>query len=212
MARKLVGLSTLFIFIRAGAFLNGCAIGTTNALVSHNPLNMASQQRQGNIFLMKFEDKRNVTEYIGNKRNGFGMVLGHIGIENPEKIDVLLTNYFAEALQAAGYKVDVEKPEAPGLPADKSYDLVVKGEINEFWMDLYMAVWHSMTIKMMALNPKDKSVLWSKDFHGEQKNVLWIGATGEYEKVIGEAVTNTLNQAVTEFCSEEFYQTVKKPK
>jgi hypothetical protein len=44
---------------------------------------------------------------------------------------------------------------------------------------------------------------------GENKNVLWVGATAEYEKVIRQALTKALNNAISEFTSDEFVKAVK---
>jgi hypothetical protein len=40
--------------------------------------------------------------------------------------------------------------------------------------------------------------------------ILWIGATGEYEKVISESLTKALNRAAKEFASDEFYGILRK--
>ena len=45
--------------------------------------------------------------------------------------------------------------------------------------------------------------------HGEAKNVLWAGATSEYEKVIRQALTKALNNAASEFASDEFDKAIK---
>ncbi len=52
--------------------------------------------------------------------------------------------------------------------------------------------------------------MWEKDIQGEEKNVLWLGTTSEYEKVIRQALTKALNQAAKEFASDEFYKFIKK--
>jgi hypothetical protein len=89
------------------------------------------------------------------------------------------------------------------------FDAMFEGEIVEFWMDLYMAVWHKVGVKLTAKRPDSKEVLWEKVIHDEDKNVLWIGATAEYEKVIRQALTKALNKAASEFASDEFFKTIK---
>ena len=96
------------------------------------------------------------------------------------------------------------------MPSQVRFGAIVDGEIVEFWLDLYMAVWHKVGVKVKALDPVNQNVLWEKDIRGEEKNVLWIGATSEYEKVIRQALNKALNQAAKEFASDEFYKVIKK--
>jgi hypothetical protein len=55
-----------------------------------------------------------------------------------------------------------------------------------------------------------KEVLWEKVIRGEEKNVLGMGATSEYEKVIRQGLTKALNNTASEFASEEFTRAVKE--
>ena len=41
-----------------------------------------------------------------------------------------------------------------------------------------------------------------------ESRVLWVGATGEYERIIREALTKALNKALDEFTSDEFYSSI----
>jgi hypothetical protein len=188
----------------------GCAAGVTKVKINMEPLEQIENKKEGNIFVKQFVDKRNETHYIGNKRNGFGMVLGHIGAADGINLEVLLTKYFAEALIEAGYNAVVQEPLSSGIPGNVRFDAIVEGEIVTFWMDLYMHVWHQVEVKVKALAPSTQDILWEKNVKGGESRVLWIGATAEYERIIREALTKALNQAAEEFASEEFYKAVKK--
>ncbi len=201
----------LMALVLVSLLINGCAIGTTRLQVLHDPLDKVDKARQGKILVHTFADKRKEAnlEEIGNKRNGFGMVLGHVAVNEGVKLDELLTRYFAEALNAAGYTTVMES----SLSADSgrdTFDAVVTGEINEFWMDLYMKVWHKVEVTTMALNPNTHSVVWQKQIQGDESNVLWVGASGEFERVISTALTRALNQATREYASDEFYSAIRK--
>jgi hypothetical protein len=138
------------------------------------------------------------------------MVLGNIGPEEGLNLNDVLTNYFVEAMQEAGYTVVFSKEtKAPEELEKMKFDAMIDGEIVEFWLDLYMAVWHYTTTKLTAKHPDSKEVLWEKVIHGEEKNALWIGATSEYEKVIRQSLTKALNKAASEFASEDFFKPVK---
>lgn len=198
-------ISVLFL----GIFAGGCAVGTTRVPISHGPLDKVENKKTGNIMVKQFVDKREDTEYIGNKRNMFGMVLGNIGTEEGIELEVLLTKYFTEALREAGYNVITNEPQQTDAGQVK-VDAIVDGEIIEFWLDLYMKVWHNTEVKLRAMDPESQAVLWEKDIKSDQSNVLWVGASGEYEKVISESLTKALNQAAKEFASDAFYKTLKK--
>lgn len=201
----------LIIFLIGISFLMGCALGVTRVRVNHDPLVRVENKKEGNILVSPFKDVRpQKREYIGNKRNMYGMVLGHIGTEAGVSLTEILTEYFAEALTEAGYTVVIMKEMKVPEGSEKiKFDAMLDGEIVEFWMDLYMAVWHKVGVKLIAKHPDSKEAFWEKLVQDEEKNVLWLGATGEYEKVIRQALTRALNKAVSEFASNEFEKTVK---
>ncbi len=191
-------------------FIGGCAIGTTRLNVAHEPLDRIESKKEGNILIRQFVDKRKDTQHIGNKRNGFGMVLGHIATMEGVKLEVLLTNYFAEAFKEAGYNTVILEAQSTVSPGQVKFDAIIDGEIIEFWLDLYMAVWQYNKVKVKVLNPVNQGIIWEKDIQGDQTNVLWVGLSSEYEKVISQALTKALNQAAKEFASDQFYKSLKK--
>ena len=199
-------LMMLLVFI-----ISGCAIGTTRLVVTHDPLASVANKKQGTILVKLFADKRKEQDLdiIGNKRNGFGMVLGHVGMQEGVKLDALMTKYFADALNAAGYNTVVQDAQSAPVPGAQ-YDAIVTGQIKEFWMDLYMKVWHKVDINTQALNATTQAVVWEKRVEGDESNVLWVGATGEYEKVVAAALTKALNQAAQAYASDDFSTAIKK--
>jgi len=200
----------LIVFLVGVSFLMGCALGVTRVNVSYDLLSRIENKKEGNILINEFKDVRpQQREYIGNKRNMYGMVLGHIGTEPGVSLTGLLTRYFAESLREAGYKTVVMKEaKMPEGSEQIKFDAMLEGEIVEFWMDLYMAVWHKVGVKLTAKHPDSKEVLWEQVIYGEDKNVLWVGATAEYEKVIRQALTKALNRAASEFASDEFFKKI----
>jgi len=203
-----------FLILLVGtSLLMGCAIGVTRVRIDHDPLIRVENKKEGNILVSEFKDVRPVREYIGNKRNAYGMVLGHIGTESGVSLTEILTKYFAEALNQAGYTVAIMKETKVPEGSEKiKFDAMLEGEIREFWLDLYMAVWHYVTVRLIAERPESKEVLWEKVVNGEEKRVLWVGATAEYERIIRESLTKALNQAVSEFASDEFRQAIRSSK
>jgi len=192
--------------------VGGCAIGTTMVSVSPDPLQQVTDKKKGEILVNQFVDSRlpEQRNYIGNKRNGYGMVLGHISLPDGVKLEPLVTKYFAEALKEAGYNVVICDSPASLVPNTMKFDAVIDGEITRFWLDLYMKTWHNVDVKITAIDPTSKKKLWEKTIHGDKTNVLWWGTTSEFEKVIKEALTVALNKAAQEFASDEFYSAIKK--
>ena len=179
--------------------------------ISHGPLDEVTPQREGTILVKRFVDEREPEQkpYIGNKRNGFGMVLGHVAALEGVEIESRLAEYFAEALRQAGYEAIVADPQAATGSDGVHYDAVLEGRIQTFWLDLYMAVWHKVAVNLSLLDQDSQRVLWEGDVEGSEANTLWIGATAEFEKVVRQAMTQALNRAATEFASEDFYQSVR---
>ncbi|MBU0680542.1 MAG: hypothetical protein KKD73_03880 [Proteobacteria bacterium] len=199
----------IFLVFIALTLLGGCAAGTTQLQINHNTLNQVSVKREGNLLVKQFVDARKNTIYIGNKRNGFGMVLGHVGIHGTESLESIMTRYFAEALQENGYRVTIDNGQSGINSSQQNFDAIIEGSILEFWMDLYMAVWHRVNVDVKAIDPASGNVLWGKEIAGSEKRTLWVGATGEYERIVREAITKTLNAAMEEFASEQFYSSLR---
>jgi hypothetical protein len=199
----------LLLLICLTILASGCAIGTTTVTVSHDPLQQVPDKKKGDLLVNQFVDSRKPDHknYIGNKRNGYGMVLGHIGLPDGVKLETLVTKYFAEALAEAGYNVAIS---ASPVPGNKKFDAVIDGEITEFWLDLFLRIWQDVDVKITASDPTSKKKLWEKTIKGDKANTLWVGTTSEFEKVISEALTIALNKAAQEFASDEFYNAIKK--
>jgi hypothetical protein len=189
--------------------LAGCAFGVTKVDVAHSPLSGEMTKREGTVLVKQFSDGRQPghREHIGNKRNGFGMVLGSIGTQDGINLEALLTRYFVEALQHAGYNA-VLQPSASG-DSNIAFDAVLEGEIKEFWLDLYMMTWHSVDVMLTLKDKPETHVLWERDIRGEKTNALWIGVSSEFERVIRQALDVALDQAVKEFASTDFQDAVK---
>jgi uncharacterized lipoprotein YajG len=206
--KKLSFCGSAVSVLAAVMLLGGCAAGTTEVKVSHGPLNAVSNTKEGNLLIKRFVDNRKETKYVGNKRNGFGMVLGHVGLHGDKSLESILTQYFAEALQEAGYTVTVHDGISELDFSQATFNAVIEGEIVEFWMDLYMAVWHRVGVNIRAINPANEQVLWEDRIEGAEKRTLWAGATGEYERIIREALTIALNRALEKFASDDFYNSI----
>ncbi|MCA1964871.1 MAG: hypothetical protein LDL31_13080, partial [Prosthecobacter sp.] len=185
--------------ILSAALLSNCALGTTQINVSHSPLQPAPVQRSGTIIVKPFTDSRKVDDKksIGNKRNGYGMVLGGFATQGGRTVAEIMTEHVADALRAAGYQAVVE-----GASGSSSSGTVLEGDVYEFWLDMFTACWHNVGVDVSL--KKGSSVVWRKKFDGSETNVLWVGLNSEIEKVVRQALDKALNAAVKEFSSADF--------
>lgn len=188
---------------------SACAFGTTPIKIVPTPFESieghVEQARQGDIVVHRFTDNRDEEkrEFIGAKRNGYGMVLGHLGVVEGTTLPDLMTQFFTEALRDAGYRAVIEGTPDSETPSDFQPIATLEGGIEKFWLDMYMATWHLVEISVSLWNNSDE-VLWEGLFEGEETNVLWLGLSGEFEKVIRQALDKALAQAVVDFSSDDF--------
>ena len=196
--------SKIILALAAAILLSNCAIGTSKVRASHSPLQPVASKRSGTILVKPFTDSRKLEDKtkVGNKRNGFGMVLGSFALKGGKSVAQTMTEYVADALKEAGYNVVMEgSGAAPG-------SVVLEGDVYEFWLDLFMATWHNVGVDL-KLRSRAGAVVWQKKVNGSETNVLWLGINSEIEKVIRQAIDKALNQAVREFASGDFASHVK---
>lgn len=198
------------VMVLLAILLEGCVTGTTKLVMRHAPLAPVAQKRQGDVLVRPFVDTRVDTKYIGNKRNGYGMIMGHVATQEGVKLDELLTQYFIEALQEAGYNAVLDKSTPEGPASTLKCDVIIDGEIVEFWMDFYVEVWHDVVVRVKAINPADQKVVWDKVIQGSERRSGCFGAKAEFERIVSEATTNALNRAAEEFDSDDFYNSAIK--
>lgn len=195
MNHRLLRIIGLFVI----SMLSSCALGTSKINIKHGPLPTTSVQRGGTIYVRQFTDSRKVEDKtsVGNKRNGFGMVLGGFSVKGGKSVAQTMTEHVADALRAAGYNAVVEgSGHSAGAP-------VLEGDVNEFWLDLFTAVWHNVGVDLRLKNRAGATV-WQKRVNGSETNVLWIGVNAEIEKVVRQAIDEMLNEAVAAFSSSTF--------
>jgi len=194
--------------------VGGCALGTSKVDVSPSPdpLLQVPDKKKGEILVNQFVDSRqpHQQKYIGYKRNWFGMPIGHVGLPEGVKLEPMVTKYFAQALQKAGYNIVISDP-ASQAPGKVKFDAVIEGEITQFWFDGYVNDLAKVDVKIAAIDPTSKRKLWEKPIHGEKTDTsMWARTDSLYERLLKEALTIALNKAAQEFASEEFYSAIKK--
>lgn len=203
--KKIIGYG---VFVLSVLLLCGCS--PVRLKIVHDPLQRLESKKHGNIFVRQFTDKRAEPLFIGDIRNRFGLEIGRILSDGDVKLAALVTTYFAEALNAAGYSTIIQESRLATMAAPSGCDAVIEGEILVFWMDLHERIRQSIEIRTRALDPTGKTVLWSRVVKADRSNGIWWGTQDEYERVLNETLTQALNEAAKEFASEAFFKTVNQ--
>jgi len=196
--------------VAALSFGSACAVGTTRLQIERSPFDVDVDRQRGEIAVRTFRDLRpeDRRPYVGAKRNNFGMVLGHVAAPEDRPLEDILTGYFVEALQRAGYRALREDEAGARSAGDFRPVAVLEGDIETFWLDMYMATWHNVVLAV-RLRDLEGQVLWESRLRGDETNVLWSGASGEMEKVIRQALDKALAQAVAAFAADDFAERVR---
>lgn len=187
-----------------GILLTGCA---SVLEVTHSPLDPITQKRKGTIHIHQFTDSRKRDQrYIGYSTDQYRIIIRKHGIQGGKSLEVAVTEFFAEALKQAGYDVIIQSADGTLSKNNTEADAVLRGEINEFWLQTApMRAWQQINIDLRLLDKNDEQVVWKINIHGDEIKTSWIGRLGStYEKTISEALDQVLNRAATEFASDNF--------
>lgn len=186
--------------------LAGCV---TRVPFAHGPLAPPPVTRSGVVMVRSFTDRRPHDHAdIGTLRNLFGMPVVHVVSAAPGRLAVQLTACWRDALRNVGYHL--VDPPAAGT-GDASPDVpVLDGDIEEFWMDTWFALWHTVVVRVRLGGPGGGPPSWEHTFEAHDCRPLWLGAPGEYSACIGAALDAALAEAVREFAGEAFADAVRR--
>lgn len=189
----------------------GCTLSPKPMTISHRQLKPVIQQRQGDLLVRPLIDKRAQTQYVGRMvYTKMGGTAYYFETTKGDRLDVLLTQYFVEALQNAGYSAVLDTS-TPGSPlSEAKYDAIISGEIVEFWMDNYLhypSTVFRVAVRVQANSPDAQKVLWEKLIEGTDRHIdgSWESLT---EPFVRHGVTDVLNRFAWEFASDDFYARV----
>lgn len=195
-------------------FSIGC-VGAVPIYIAHEPLNPVENKKDGRILIKQFVSKVESSGsiiFVGSEEEKIRQKRQSEKRKESQRVSMgmLITNFFAEALEEAGYKVVFQEEQSAGSQNQVKFDAIVTGEIWGFNIEKKEFTFYSkLWVKVEVLDPVNQKVLWRKQFIGEETNANWTGEVVEFNKVIRQAATKALNQAVTEFASDEFYKTIK---
>jgi hypothetical protein len=160
------------------------------------------------ILVKKFVDSRKVTSFIGQMRGGFGQPMGNVLLGGRHDLNEVLCMDTADLLTDAGFQVSAETDK--DVKPDSAYDAILWGEIKVFWLDMYMKAWHDTRIVLELATPDGKKTLWRQTYEGHKAVTVWVGASGEFERVVNKSYTESMQEAYDDFLSREFLSKVEK--
>lgn len=185
--------------------LGGCAfttatlnVGYTAADASRGPLSGVEATR---VEIGPFVDKRPETTKIGYKRNGFGQKTADIVTTKP--VPDIIREALAAEFRKNGHEV-----------AAAERDLVLSGEVTEFWFDYQMNFWTveffgTSAIVLNVADGRTGATLLTRTYQGHYTEKSMGGLDATWERVMNEA----LQRMVREVGSDaRLVQVLKKEK
>lgn len=123
-------MKRLLIVIASALCLTACATGTTNLTLgladdAAKP-GLLSEVSPRTVYIAAVTDSRPAAEAerIGNKRNGYGMVMGAVGTTEP--VEKLVSDTLAKTFKANGHTVVTEATDGA---------VKVEADVQRFWFD-----------------------------------------------------------------------------
>jgi hypothetical protein len=207
--------------IAAVAVLAGCASprgeGNSQCMaVTHAPLERIEMKRSGTILVKAFADLRPQKDKRAIGRIPWAFAPGvdlYFLPADPLNIDILMTEFVAEALREAGYDAVIECHAGTGEPI--SSGAVLQGEIRDFW--LYGGPLRSqqkISVVLTLQEGNGKKILWKNKIAAVQEGaIVFTAVMGEWgfkgATIVRPALSDALNQAARAFASAEFYRCLK---
>jgi hypothetical protein len=167
----------------------GCAFGTRNIALRYEPSLTVKGANGKSIAIIKFEDIRENKD-VGEVRNGYGMKTGKVKAKDQD-VGAWVANALADELKRAGYNISKFTDAAP-----PEFTIAISGSVPEAYTKMFLnsraTVRANITVKKVGV------VVLNKEYTGKASTLAWTASTGEYEKVLENALKEIMKQAVPE--------------
>lgn len=185
--------------------LTGCV---TRIPFEHGPIEPPVVARDGVLVVRPFIDCRPHDHAdIGTLRNLLAMPVVRVVAADPRPLAHQVTEHWSDALRRVGYRVVDQADPDSAIAAPTA--AVLEGRVEEFWMDTWFALWHTIVVRVCLRDPDGGPARWEHTFTAHDRRPLWLGAPGEYSACIGAALDAALAEAVREFSSAAFADLVR---
>lgn len=170
-----------------GLFMvTACATGTTNLALGLTPetvrTGLLSEVEGTTLTIASVDDEREAAlrNRIGDKRNGYGMVMGEVGTDEPV-VDIV-KDTVVQTFEANGHDV----AEEGGLKVDI--------DVNRFWFDYKTGL---VTVEFfgdiqidLTVTTAEGEVVFEEEFKGYYSDKTGGGLSGTWTRVMDEALSD----------------------
>jgi ABC-type uncharacterized transport system auxiliary subunit len=170
--------------------LTACATGTTNLTLgladdAVKP-GVISEAPARTLYLAEVTDERDPTriDRIGNKRNGYGMVMGAVGTNEP--VTDTVADTLTKTFEASGHKVVAEQDGAP---------LRVDAAVKTFWFDyktgfVTVEFFGDIQIALKVTDTATGAVVFDDIFKGYYSDKTGGGLSKTWTRVMDSALAD----------------------
>jgi len=170
--------------------LTACATGTTNLSLSLSDdaakPGLLSEVPARTLYLADVTDSRPGAEIdrIGDKRNGYGMVMGAVGTTEP--VTKTVADAVTKTFEANGHSV-------VGAPADGA--LKVETDVKRFWFDyktglVTVEFFGDVQIAMKVVDPASGATLFENTFKGYYSDKTGGGLSKTWTRIMDAALAD----------------------
>ena len=188
----------------------GCATSDERAAIKLGQLARVPIKREGIILVRKLTDMRSANHRagIGQKRHFIGSSGGFVYHLGDGSLEEVLTEHVAATLRHVGYNAEVGDASSP---TDKSqFDGILEGDIEEFWMNMYIRGWALAYFRLRLIDPRSERIVWERRVTGRESAHVGMGSSEGFEEVISLTLTEALNEAARGLSSYSFCEALKK--
>lgn len=168
--------------------LSGCALTTGHvdlAYLSDTAKKSPLVTLNAMEVALQIEDQREASdrEWVGNKRNGFGMVTAKV--RSNKEVTIIVRDALKNELENNGHRV-ADTQQAPS-------DVIIRVHLKKYWSDVRIHFWSvevigTINANVTIRNLRDDSALSSKPINSSFRKGFQIVTNNSYESVLNGAL------------------------
>lgn len=183
-------MKRLLIILASAMCLTACATGTTNLTLGLSEEavkpGLLSEVPASTLYLAEVTDSRPTGEVdrIGNKRNGYGMVMGAVGTTQP--VTALVTDTLTKTLSANGHQL---------VSDTAASNLKVEADVKRFWFDyktglVTVEFFGDVQVALKIIDQATGSTLFEETFKGYYSDKTGGGLSKTWTRVMDAALAD----------------------
>ena len=177
--------------------VTGCETPQLPVRVARGPLPSNYSRREGSLGVAPFSDTRPAAKpgVVGISRTASGAYNADFVVKGGKSIESLMQGFFEDALRQLGYET---------IPAGGA-KAFLEGEVFEWWLEGSGFNNVAQIGVIVRLRDRERNtVLWEREVRGQGHNLFSYGTAAR------AAVNDTLENAIREFASMDFYKAMQR--